>query len=210
MKKIQLVFAFAMTSLIGVSQQMPQYSQYLRNQFMVNPAAAGVYDFADFTVSGRWQWVGFENSPKTAYASGTFVLGKKRTEVYNPGLRTSMGPFRNPEIKTGTLKHAFGGQMVADQYGAFQRLNAAVTYALHIPLSQKVNLAFGTKVGLSNNTFHQNVKILACQGGVDRLAGTARGDNFRGGGLARTAWVTVSQGEGLVTTCEQTNADLQN
>ncbi len=156
MKKIQLVFAFALTSAMGVAQQMPQYSQYLRNQFMINPAAAGVYDFADFTVSGRWQWAGFDNSPKTAYASGTFVLGKKRTEVYNPGLRTSMGPFKNPEVNTGRLKHALGGQVVADQYGAFQRMNASATYALHLPLSQRINLAFGTKVGLSNNTFLQD------------------------------------------------------
>ena len=156
MKKTFTSVIFAGVAFLGFSQQMPQYSQYLRNQYMVNPAAAGVYDFVDITMSARWQWAGFSDSPKTAYASATAVLGKKHKEIYNPSLRTSMGPVRNPEIRTGKLKHAIGGQFVADQYGAFQRINLAGTYALHIPMSRKVNLAFGAKVGMTNNSFLQN------------------------------------------------------
>ena len=34
---------------------------------MVNPAAAGVYDFVDITMSGRWQWLGVDDSPRTSY-----------------------------------------------------------------------------------------------------------------------------------------------
>ncbi len=147
---------FALASVFGFSQQMPQYSQYLRNQFMVNPAAAGVYDFADLTVSGRWQWAGFTDSPKTAYASGTVTLGKKKKEAYNPGFRTSVGPYKNPEIKTGKMKHGLGGQFIADQYGAFQRMSFSATYAIHLPITKKFNLAFGAKAGLTNNNFLQD------------------------------------------------------
>lgn len=156
MNKFYTSAIFALTSLIGMAQQMPQYSQYLRNQFMVNPAAAGVYDFADLTVSGRWQWAGFDNSPKTAYASGTVTLGKKTKEVFNPGIRTSAGVYKNPEIKTGRLKHALGGQFIGDQYGAFQRIQFSGTYAIHVPVSKNFNLAFGTKLGLTNNNFLQD------------------------------------------------------
>lgn len=162
MKKILLIFSLVIVGNI-FAQQIPQYSQYLRNQYMVNPAAAGVYDFTDITLSGRWQWVGFDNSPKTAYLSGSTILGKKKRVPYNPAFRVSQGPVRNPEIKTGKLKHAVGGQILADQYGAFRRMNFSGTYAVHLPVSKNYNLSFGTKIGLSNNTFLQDKAVVLNQ-----------------------------------------------
>jgi type IX secretion system PorP/SprF family membrane protein len=154
MKKLLIPLSLVFCSS-AVAQQIPQYSQYMRNQFMINPGAAGMYDFVDVTMSGRWQWVGFGDNgePRTAYASFTKVLGKKAKPPYNPAFRVSNGIVRSPEVNTGKQKHAIGGQFVADQYGAFRRLNLAGTYAIHLPLSDKFNLSFGTRIGLSNNTF---------------------------------------------------------
>ena len=147
-----------LTLLIGLSssafaQQMPQFSQYLRNQYMVNPGAAGVYDFVDVTIGGRMQWAGFENAPLSSYAYASSTLSRKARNIYNPSLRTSAGPVRNPEIQTGKLKHAIGGMLLADQYGAFRQLRGAVTYAIHLPVSQNYNLSFGANVGMSNRAF---------------------------------------------------------
>lgn len=152
MKKILLLLGILVTGS-SFSQQVPQYSQYLRNQFMVNPGAAGVYDFVDITMSGRMQWAGFGDEPKTAYLSVTSPISRTKKPKYNPALRISNGPARNPEINTGKFKHAVGGQFVADQYGAFRRMQLAGTYALHLPVSKNVNLSFGTRLGLSNNSF---------------------------------------------------------
>lgn len=135
------------------AQQVPQFSQYLRNQYLVNPAAAGVYDFVDVTVGGRMQWLGFDNAPKSSYLYVSSPLSSAPKVRYNPGIRISNGPVRNPEIRTGNLKHALGGQLIADQYGAFRQLRGAVTYALHIPVSRDYNLSFGTSLGISNRTF---------------------------------------------------------
>jgi type IX secretion system PorP/SprF family membrane protein len=135
------------------AQQLPQFSQYLRNQYLVNPAAAGVYDFVDMTIGGRLQWLGFDDAPKTTYLYISSPISSTPRPRYNPGLRISSGPVRNPKIKTGRLKHALGGQIVADQYGAFQQLRASITYALHVPLSRDYNLSFGTSLGLSNRSF---------------------------------------------------------
>lgn len=134
------------------SQQMPQYSQYARNQYIINPAAAGTYDFVDITMAGRWQWLGFGDEPRTAYLSVTAPLSRPKVR-YNPALRVSDGPIRNPKINTGKLKHAIGGQFLADQYGAFRKMQGALTYALHLPVSQKYNLSFGVRVGMSSNSF---------------------------------------------------------
>ncbi len=135
------------------AQQVPQFSQYLRNQYLVNPAAAGVYDFVDVTVGGRMQWLGFTDAPKSSYLYVSSPLTRTTRARYNPGIRISSGPVRNPEIRTGKFKHALGGQLLADQYGAFQQLRASVTYAIHLPLSRNYNLSFGTSLGLSNRSF---------------------------------------------------------
>jgi type IX secretion system PorP/SprF family membrane protein len=157
MKNILFIICFVSIGFSGLAQQVPQYSQYLRNQFMVNPGAAGVYDFTDVTLSGRWQWVGFGDEPRSAYLSFAAPLGKRPKVRYNPGLRISQGPVKNPEIKTGKLKHALGGQVLADQYGAFRKMQAAATYALHLPVSKKFNLSFGARVGLSNHSFLKDI-----------------------------------------------------
>lgn len=175
MRKKILILVVLMVSGKSFTQQVPQYSQYLRNQFMVNPAAAGVYDFLDITLSGRWQWVGFDDSPRTAYLSGSTVLSKKKRVPYNPAFRVSQGPIRNPEIKTGKLKHAVGGQLLADQYGAFRRLNVSGTYAIHLPISKNYNLSFGTKIGLSNNSFLQDKAVVLNQ--TDPFSNYNGGDN---------------------------------
>jgi hypothetical protein len=111
-------------------------------------------------MSGRWQWLGFDDSPRTAYLSGTFVLGQRNKVRYNPAFRTSSGPVKSPEVNTGKLKHALGGQLVADQYGAFRKTNFSGTYALHLPVSKNFNMSFGAKVGLSNNTFLQEKAVV--------------------------------------------------
>jgi type IX secretion system PorP/SprF family membrane protein len=171
MKRL-LVISGLMLSVFSNAQQIPQYSQYLRNQYMVNPGAAGVYDFVDVTMSGRWQWAGFGDEPRTAYLSVTSPLTRNPKPKYNPALRIANGPVRNPEIKTGKLKHAVGGQLLADQYGAFRTMQVAGTYALHLPVSRKFNLSFGARLGMSNHAFlSEKAQVLnmidAGYGGVD-------------------------------------------
>ncbi|MEJ6755584.1 MAG: PorP/SprF family type IX secretion system membrane protein [Crocinitomicaceae bacterium] len=154
MKKLLVVAAIGLTS-VTFGQQLSQYSQYNSNQFMVNPGAAGMYDFTDITIGGRYQWAGFSNAPMTAYAYGSTVLTRNKAR-YNPSLRTSNGPIIAPEVNTGKLKHALGGQFITDQYGAFRKISFAGTYAIHLPVTRKHNLSFGTKIGLSNSMFLQD------------------------------------------------------
>jgi type IX secretion system PorP/SprF family membrane protein len=151
MKKI-MSFILIFWSFFALSQQMPQFSQFNRNQFIVNPGAAGVLNYTDISLAGRWQWGGVNDGPKTTYLAFSMPV-KVKTRYYNPGIRTSTGPIKNPKIETGRLKHTIGGQLVADQYGAFRKLAFSGTYALHLPMNKNFNLSFGLKVGLSNNTF---------------------------------------------------------
>lgn len=163
MKHLLIIVLSIFVSTRLFSQQMPQYSQYLRNQYMINPGAAGVYDFVDVTVGGRMQWVGFKDAPMTSYVSVSAPLShsKTRKKLYNPGLHLSSGVVKNPEIVTGKFKHAVGGQLVADEYGAFRKFQLAGTYALHLPITKEYNLSFGAKLGIENNAFLQERAVVA-------------------------------------------------
>ena len=66
-KKWMFLMVICCLSAYSSAQQVPQYSQFLQNQYMVNPASTGVYDFINVTVGGRLQWAGLENAPKTSY-----------------------------------------------------------------------------------------------------------------------------------------------
>jgi type IX secretion system PorP/SprF family membrane protein len=146
---------------VTYGQQLPQFSQFHRNQAMMNPGATGAYDFLDVTLGSRYQWLGFSNdmqgnvAPRTAYFNAATVLSKKKVK-YNPALRVSSGPVRNPKVSTGKLKHAVGAQVIADEYGAFRNLSFSGTYAVHVPISQSINMSLGVRAGMSNHSFLQD------------------------------------------------------
>ena len=165
MKKWTVILFVCCLGAIANAQQVPQYSQYLQNQYMVNPAATGVYDFLNVTAGGRLQWAGLENAPKTTYLYAAAPAEKwrnasmKRTfGVIRRGNRT----VRHPRMRYGSLVHAFGASFVADQYGPFRQLKMMGTYALHLPLSRDYSLSFGTSIGLSNRAFiPENAQVLS-------------------------------------------------
>lgn len=155
MRKLLVILAMSICS-VSIGQQIPQFSQYFRNQHLVNPGATGVYDFVDLTAGGRMQWLGFKDAPMTSYLYGSSVITKKPKIRYNPSLRVSNSTVPNPKVKTGNLKHAVGGLFLIDQYGAYRQLRVGGTYSLHIPMTKKVNLSLGTSLGLSNRAFLQD------------------------------------------------------
>lgn len=154
-----LTLLFLVFNLVG--QQLPQYSQFHRNQVMFNPGATGAYDFLDITLGMRYQWLGFSNdiqgnvAPRTGYVNFANVIAPKKVK-YNPGIRVSQGPVEKPNMGTGEIKHAVGFQAIADEVGAFRDLSFNGTYAIHLPLTEQTNMSFGTRLGLTNHAFLQD------------------------------------------------------
>ncbi|MDX1652245.1 MAG: PorP/SprF family type IX secretion system membrane protein [Brumimicrobium sp.] len=185
-KNIFLVLMLASTTVIG--QQLPQFSQFHRNQGMSNPGAIGAYDFMDITLGSRYQWLGFNNdmqgnvAPRSAYLNFATTIQREPVR-HNPSLRTSVGPIRNPELGTGKLKHGIGGQFIADEYGAFRQLAFSGTYAIHVPVTEKVNISLGARIGASNHTFlSEKAQVLS------HIEGTATDqtyENFTNNGYSR-------------------------
>src|ERR1700712_2519845 len=70
-----LCMSFFFASLHG--QQQPQYTQYLINNYILNPALTGIENYTDVKISHRHQWVGLQDAPVTTYLTLHSPLGKK-------------------------------------------------------------------------------------------------------------------------------------
>ena len=71
MKKIYFLTVFALMTFINVNaQQDPQYTQYMYNMSVINPAYAGSKENLTGGLLYRKQWVEIEGAPTT----GTFFV----------------------------------------------------------------------------------------------------------------------------------------
>lgn len=159
MKKLVIVGMGLMLGTTVYSQQLAQLSQYLQNEYLINPAAAGLSNYVDMNLSFRQQWVGFDNAPQTYYFSGNSIVGgTSNAPKYNPSLRTGRahGVVKTPTVSTGKMKHAVGGNLLADQYGAFKKFTFNGSYAIHIPISKGMNISAGIGLGMTNFRFMQD------------------------------------------------------
>lgn len=160
-----LLFGFVLGTSVCYGQQVPQYSQYIQNQYMVNPAATGVYDYTGVSLGGRWQWAGFEGAPRTSYLYFVTPLNRNRSGRMKRTfgvIKRNKRAVRHPKMHFGKTSHAFGGHVLADQYGPFRQFKLMGTYAVHLPLSREYNLSFGTSVGFGNRSFNaDNAQVLS-------------------------------------------------
>lgn len=104
-----------------LAQQDPQFSQYMFNPLMINPAYAGSRENLSFALFVRDQWTGFPGAPKTQTLS-----------VHSPLKNKKMG---------------LGLNIVGDQIGPKKSTAILGTYAYRIKLG-KGKLSFGLRGGL--------------------------------------------------------------
>ncbi|WP_278035573.1 PorP/SprF family type IX secretion system membrane protein [Flavobacterium nitratireducens] len=78
MKKIIFSFSFLLFALKLLAQQDPEYTHYMYNMNVVNPAyATGTQAMLDLGVLYRSQWAGMNGAPKTSNFFGHAALSKK-------------------------------------------------------------------------------------------------------------------------------------
>lgn len=107
------------------AQQDPQYTQYMYNMSVINPAYAGTKESLSITALYRNQWTGLEGNPRTFTFSATSPLEKK------------MG---------------LGLSAIKDELGPVNETNVYADFAYKLQLSNKLKLALGIKAGVS---FHK-------------------------------------------------------
>ncbi len=152
--KILFILLFLL-AVVSHAQQRPYYTQYIMNNYIINPAVAGIENYWDVKASHRLQWVGLKDAPVTTYLTIHGPLKKSNYE------RESATTFRargeNPRGTaywrdyTAAEPHAgVGFTVINDNTGPLNRFAAYGTYAYHIGLSPRTNLSAGFSAGITN------------------------------------------------------------
>ena len=168
MKKLLLLSSVFMVC-IAHAQQRPHYTQYILNNYVLNPAISGIENYADLKLSARDQWVGINGAPQTFYLTIHAPLGKSD---YKTSATSYQVPGENPRgqaywenYSASPAHHGIGLSIVSDKTGNFTRTTAAVSYAYHVGLSSRTNLALGVAPGISRVS--RNVAETNFGGGVN-------------------------------------------
>ena len=124
MKKITIFLAlgFVLYFTDTNAQQDPQYTQYMYNMNVVNPAYAGSRGTLSLGLLGRTQWTSIDGAPKTFTFDAHAPLGKKV---------------------------GMGLSVIADEIGPAKEQNIYVDFSYTLNLSEKGKLAFGLKGGVT-------------------------------------------------------------
>lgn len=118
------------------AQQLPLYSQYMMNRFLINPAVAGSEGYTAFNLTAREQWIGLKYSPKThAVSAQTRIL---RKSFISRGASVK----RKGSSSSRSGKVGLGAYIFNDQSGLVNRTGLQLTYAYHISF-RRGQLSFG-------------------------------------------------------------------
>jgi len=154
MKKILPVIVSLLLLQAVNAQQKPHYTQYILNQYIINPAITGIENYIDIKLSHRHQWVGIQDAPITTYLTIHGALGKKDTRESATSFRM---PGQNPRGKnywedytTPEPHHGIGLQVINDATGPLNRFAAYGTYAYHLGLNSTTTLSAGFGAGITN------------------------------------------------------------
>lgn len=137
MKKTAGILILYLIGTLAFSQQLPLYSQYLYNKFLINPAVAGSDGYTSVNLTAREQWVGYSGAPRTFSFSWqtrmlkrSFILKQTRVkrEVFRPKSDGKVG---------------FGGYIFSDKNGLIQRNGFQASYAYHMWIQNSTQLSMG-------------------------------------------------------------------
>jgi type IX secretion system PorP/SprF family membrane protein len=136
-RRLAHIFLFIAFSITAQGQQLPLYSQYLYNKFLINPAVAGSDGYTSVNLTAREQWVGYEGAPRTfSFSLQTRMLKRSyilkqtnaRRQIYRPKTDGRVG---------------IGGYVFSDRNGLVHRTGVQASYAYHLWLRNTTQLSMG-------------------------------------------------------------------
>jgi type IX secretion system PorP/SprF family membrane protein len=122
--KYCFLFSFILYTVVTAAQQDPQYTQYMYNMAVLNPAYAGSKVHWSMGLLYRNQWTGLDGAPQT----GTLFAHKAISDNWG-----------------------IGGSLIYDTAGPVAETNTYADLAYTIKFDEERRLAFGLKLGA---TFH--------------------------------------------------------
>ena len=84
MKRKVLCVIACCIGIASFAEQLPHYTQYVLNGYILNPAIAGIENYTDVKMSLRHQWVGIDEAPVTTYLTIHRPLKRRDYERETP------------------------------------------------------------------------------------------------------------------------------
>lgn len=155
MKYIKSILPAIVLSFIfggAMAQQVPMYSQYVMNGFLINPSFAGRDGYTTVNLTVREQWVGINGAPSTYAASFQTRLLKnsyisKSTSVRKKLVKPTKGG-----------KVGLGGYLFNDNNGIMHRTGGQIDYAYHISMGTSNGYPNDLALGLALTAYNFNIK----------------------------------------------------
>lgn len=129
-KKALVVTLFSLMISESFGQQAAQFSQYMFNGLVLNPAYAGSDETLNLTFIGRQQWAGIDNAPSTQTFSAHTLIKAKHVGV--------------------------GLNLVNDKIGVHRNLNVMSSYSYRVQVEEKSYLSFGVQAGIHSTRSDYN------------------------------------------------------
>lgn len=133
-------------------QQKPQYTQYIFNNYLLNPALSGIENYTDFKAGHRQQWTGIKDAPQTTFAAAHWNLGDEYLWKNPLSLPVKDQNPRDDDYTqnytASPAHHGVGIIVLYDKAGPISNLDASLTYAYHLKLQGTLNLAVGIAAGI--------------------------------------------------------------
>jgi type IX secretion system PorP/SprF family membrane protein len=123
----------------GCAQQNVQFTQYMFNGLVINPAYAGAEEALSLTFIQRKQWANIENSPSTQSLSAHTLFKKKHLGL--------------------------GFTLINDKIGVHKNLNISTSYAYRLKVGEASYFSMGIQAGVHNRK--SNYGSLASSTNVD-------------------------------------------
>lgn len=121
--KTYFLFILLLLPFLSISQQLPQFNQYMFNTISINPAYAGTREKLNVTFLNRNQWVGLEGAPVTQTLTMDMAVSG-----------TNLG---------------VGLSFIQDKLGYEQTTYLYADFSYYIKLNMDYILSFGLKAGFS-------------------------------------------------------------
>ena len=175
MKKAAFLIVLICLGHAVVAQQRPQYTQYILNNFILNPAISGIENYIDVKAGYRRQWQGLSGAPETSYISIHAPIGNN----FRYGTSTSVpeGGGSNPNNRSylqnymaSEPHHGVGFTAVSDKAGPISRTDVNLNYAYHIGITEQINVSLGVAAGVSKIFLDRSQLIL--ENPADQAIGT--------------------------------------
>ncbi|HEY0244305.1 MAG TPA: type IX secretion system membrane protein PorP/SprF [Mucilaginibacter sp.] len=160
MKRILYLLGFFVFIVVSVAaQQKPQYTQYVFNNYLLNPAVSGIENYTDVKAGYRSQWTGLEGAPVTSYLTinmpvgQNFIQGDATASPANGG-ENPYSRLYTRNYQAAEPHHGVGLMVVTDKAGPITQTNIDATYAYHIGITDRINLALGVSAGVARTALN--------------------------------------------------------